>query len=114
MGNGDAGILMETAAAIAEEQVQGDCPTKPKRERVEFTPAQQEVFNRELARARRRAREEAEGKVRRDLFDTVAVTEQLLERCKDRISVEDECAIRDAFVAIRKEYQEKPWPKQQK
>lgn len=74
--------------------------------RVEFTPEQQEAFDRAFRKREAKLRREFE-KMRADLLDTAEVTSQLLNRCKDRISLEDARAIRAGLKAIWFEYQEK-------
>jgi hypothetical protein len=74
------------------------------RERVRFTPDQQAVFDREWRKREAKIRRQYDG-LRRDLLDTVAVTQQVLELCKDRISLDDEVAIRDGLREIQKEYE---------
>jgi hypothetical protein len=80
----------------------------PQHERARFTPEQQEAFDRAFRKRERKLRGEYEA-MRTDFFETIQITQQLLERCKDRISVEDECAIRDGLQAMRKDYK---WQKQ--
>jgi len=78
-------------------------PSKP--QRVIFTPEQQKVFDRAFAKRERKLRVEFDA-MRKDLFETVALTGQLLERCSDRISLSDQRAIRSGLNAICLEYEE--------
>ncbi|MGB9072735.1 MAG: hypothetical protein WCC22_08685 [Terriglobales bacterium] len=70
-----------------------------------FTAEQQEIFNRAFAKRERKVRAEYES-MRRDLLETVALLEQLLPRCRDRIGIEDQRAILNGVNAIRLEYEE--------
>ncbi|MFL6306893.1 MAG: hypothetical protein ACJ72H_25455 [Candidatus Sulfotelmatobacter sp.] len=99
--------------STAVEQPQGEAfyrPSTPGHERARFTPEQQEAFDRAFRKRERKLRGEYEA-MRTDFFETIQITQQLLERCKDRISCEDECAIRDGLQAMRKDYK---WQKQVK
>ena len=101
-----------SAATIAEPDVKEQDeafyrPSKQHREPL-FNPEQQRIFDRELSKAKRKIRDEY-GRMCGDLLDTVGITEQLLELCKDRVSQEDEVAIRDGLQSIRREYQK--WQK---
>lgn len=68
-----------------------------------FTPEQQEAFDRAFRKREAKLRLEFEG-TRKDLLDTAELTGQLLERCRDRMSVDDQRAISEGLAAIRKEY----------
>lgn len=83
---------------------EGEQP-KPREKRVPFTPEQQKTFDRAFARREAKIRHEQEA-MRRDLFETVALTAQLLERCSDRVSLSDQRAIRSGLNAICLEYKE--------
>jgi len=84
------------------EQAQSE-GAKPRNTRVTLTPEVQEVFDRAFRKREAKIRREYEA-MRRDFIESLEVMGQLLERCKDRISVEDECLIRDGLKAMRKEY----------
>jgi hypothetical protein len=102
--------VVETVEQPAVEPPQGEAfyrPSKRKREPL-FNQEQQDAFDKAFSRRERKIRGEYEA-MRRDFFDTIEVMAQLLERCKDRISLEDECMIRDGIQAMRKEYE---WQKQ--
>ena len=106
---------METAEQLAALDAQPEAFYRPSRrnDRVRFTPKQQEKFNRVFARREAKIRAEYEPMLR-DLLDTVEVTQQLLARCKDRISAEDQVAILDGVQAIKAEYEGMRWQKQPK
>ena len=90
----------------AIEQAQGESPYRPsKPQRVRLTPEQQKVFDRAFSKRERKLRLEFDA-MRKDLFETLALTTQLLERCGDLISLSDQRAIRSGLNAIRLEYQE--------
>jgi hypothetical protein len=74
--------------------------------RAHFTPDQQKVFDRAFAKREAKIRGQYE-RMRKDLFDTCALTLQLLERCGDRMSIEDQRAILTGLNAIRLEYEER-------
>ena len=98
-----ATIPVETMPEQTPDVSETLCP-RPRPERVRLTPEVQEIFDRAFRKRERKIRGEYEV-MKKDFFETIEVTTQLLERCKDRISVEDECAIRDGLQAMRKEYQ---------
>jgi hypothetical protein len=74
--------------------------------RVHFTTDQQKVFDRAFAKREAKIRGQYEP-MRKDLLDTCALTAQLLERCGDRMSIEDQRAILNGLNAIRLEYEER-------
>jgi hypothetical protein len=109
MEHGNTSVLaMETATPVAEREQapvqanEGFYRRRPKDEPL-FNHEQQEAFDKAFSRRERKIRGEYEA-MRRDFFETIEITQQLLERCKDRVSVEDECAIRDGLQAMRSEY----------
>lgn len=69
-----------------------------------FTPDQQKAFDKAFAKREAKIRGEFE-QMRTDLLETIALTGQLLDRCRDRISAEDQRAIRSGLQAIWTEYQ---------
>lgn len=71
-----------------------------------FTPAQQRIFDRALAKQKGKLRRELDG-MRRDLLETVALTGQLLKRCSDRISRQDATAITTGLREIEREYRQR-------
>jgi hypothetical protein len=73
-----------------------------------FNEAQQKAFEKAWSKRERKLHADYAG-VLRDLIDTVGLTMQLLERCKDRLSVEDEVAIRDGLIAIGNQYGDRKW-----
>jgi argininosuccinate lyase len=104
---------VEQAAVIDSPSEAFYRPKFAKREPL-FNAEQQKAFDKAFAKRERKLREEY-GRMREDLLDTVAVTAQLLEICRDRVSVEDESSIRDGLVEIKREYQEKrAWQKPQR
>jgi hypothetical protein len=78
-----------------------------------FNPEQQQAFDKAFRKREAKIHREYESMLR-DLRDTVEVTQHLLERCKDRIGLEDECLIRDGLQAIHDEYSEDKWQKRQR
>ena len=97
-----------TGAVAPVEQVADEAFYRPATRRLEplFNPEQQKAFDKAFRKREAKIRAEYEPMLR-DLLDTVEVTQQLLERCKDRISTEDECSIRDGLQAIRRDHVEK-------
>jgi hypothetical protein len=71
--------------------------------RPQLTPEVQKIFDRAFGKKEGKLRRELE-MMRRDLLETTALTGQLLDRCRDRISLEDQRAIRSGLEAIRSEY----------
>src|ERR1017187_5371120 len=96
-------MITDMPAAGEVEQVPASGDTRNIVERPHFNPAQQKAFDRAFARKEGKLRRELEA-MRKDLLETVALTGQLLDRCRDRISVEDQRAIRSGLEAIRSEY----------
>lgn len=77
-----------------------------------FTERQQDAFDKAWGRRERKIHAEYQN-VFRDLFDTVDIATRLLQRCKDRLSVEDQVGILDGFAGIRKDWERK-WQKEQR
>jgi len=96
--------------SVIDAQPEHEAFYRPRHDRVRFTPQQQEAFDKAFRRREAKLRQRYEPIIR-DLMDTVEVTQQLLERCKDRICAEDQVAILDGLQAMRKEYGEKQWQK---
>jgi len=84
-------------------------PRRPKGEPL-FNAQQQLAFDKAFTRRERKVRAEYQG-VLTDLFETVGIAKELLARCKDRLSVEDQVAILDGLEGIRRDW-EKKWLKQ--
>jgi hypothetical protein len=109
----DCLLSMETATPVAEQApVQADDAYYRRRPKGEplFNQEQQEKFDKAFSRRERKLRAEYHG-VLTDLFETVGIAEQLLQRCKGLISVEDQVAILDGFQGIRRDWESK-WQKQ--
>jgi len=110
------------AMAIAEQAAVIDAPPdqgfyrpeqKPRREPVRLTPEQQKVFDREWSKRERKLRERFEG-MREDLLELTELAQDMLVICKDRMTVEEGCELRDELRKVRMEYKEKAWQKPQK
>jgi hypothetical protein len=104
-------------AAVIDAQPQATTVEQPKpdevfyrpsrrNDRVRFTPEMQAVFNREWGKKEAKLRSEYAG-VLRDLFETVDIAKQLLSRCKDRLSVEDQVALLDGMEGIKRDWEAK-------
>jgi len=79
---------------------------RPQKREPLFTEEQQKAFDRAFAKRERKLRAEYDPLLR-DLLDLAEVVRHLLVRCKDRISLEDECSIRDGLQAICREHGER-------
>ena len=105
-------LVIESPEASLEQPTQSEAnaerPRHAPREPL-FNDEQQKAFTKAWSKRERKLHAAYAG-VLRDLFETVDIAKQLLTRCTDRLSVEDQVAILDGFEGIRRDW-EKKWQK---